>query len=39
MYEIGSKSLSVSFGLFQFHIVWATKFNNTADAEHPELWS
>ena len=24
MYEIGSKSLPVSFGLFQFHIVWAT---------------
>ena len=39
VYKIGSKSLPVPFGLFQFHIVWATKFNNTPDAENPELWS
>ena len=38
MYEISSKPLPVSSGLFQFHIVQATKFNNTAESEYPELW-
>ena len=28
MYKISSKPLPVSSGLFQFHIVWATKFNS-----------
>ena len=39
MYNIGSKPLSISFGLFKFCIVWSTKLYNQTDAEHTELWS